>query len=161
MIERNTADEAPRENSENTPENTQENTPEDALVQGARSDLEIEALRQHMMRGWWWFCLALWLTIGTLSLWSLRSGLQELRAYFTWTALRYMLAYSRLAAAGLGLCCGLTLALLYAESRHILIGLSQREKRQLINRLAQIHQQGSSHPQWNLIAAVQIESAKK
>lgn len=112
---------------------------------------EIEYLRQHMMRGWWWLCLALWLTIGTLSLWWLRSDLQALREYFTWAAVKYMLAYNRAAAMGLGLCFGLTLALLYAESRHILWGLSKSERLQLTNRLEKIREQGPSHPQWRVI----------
>ncbi len=112
---------------------------------------EIESLRQAMMRSWWWLCLALWLTIGTLSLWWLRSDLQALREYFTWAALKFMLAYSRFAAMGLGLCFGLTLALLYAESRHILLGLSKSEQLQLTSQLAKIRAQGPSHPQWRLI----------
>lgn len=71
--------------------------------------------------------------------------------YFTWAALKFMLIYSRPAAMGLGLCFGLTLALLYAESRHILLGLSKSERRQLTHRLEKIRAQGPSHPQWRLI----------
>ncbi|KPQ34994.1 MAG: hypothetical protein HLUCCA11_12555 [Phormidesmis priestleyi Ana] len=112
---------------------------------------ELERLRQRMMRNWWWVCLGLWLTIGALSGWWLRSELQELRAYFTWAAVRYMLYYERLAAVGLGLCVGLTLALLLAESRHILFGLSKGEQQRLTHRLAKIREQGSSHPQWKII----------
>ncbi|MEL6816529.1 MAG: hypothetical protein AAFP03_17215 [Cyanobacteria bacterium J06598_3] len=112
---------------------------------------DIEALRQAMMRSWWWVCLALWLTVGMLSLWLLREDLQELREYFTWAALRYMLYYGRPAAMGLGLCFGLTLALLYAESRQILWGISAGEQARLQDRLNKIHAQGPSHPQWKII----------
>ncbi len=112
---------------------------------------EIESLRQHMMRNWWWICLALWLTVGLLSLWWVRADLQELREYFTWAAVRSMLATHRAAAVGIGLCYGLTLALLYAESRHILLGLSKSERQQLTSRLKKIREQGPSHPQWKII----------
>jgi hypothetical protein len=116
------------------------------------NSVEIEALRQHMMRSWWWVCLGLWLTVGLLSLWWIRSDLRLLREYFTWATVRYTLAYARFAAIGLGLCFGTTLALLYAESRHILVGLSRTEKRQLRDRLTQIHHQGPSHPLWKVIS---------
>ena len=112
---------------------------------------EIEALRQAMMRTWWWVCLCLWLTVGLLSLWWVRSDLQELHQYFTWTAVRYMLFYNRLAGMGLGLCFGLTLALLLSESRQILWGISEGEHARLLGNLRQIHAQGPSHPQWKVI----------
>ncbi len=112
---------------------------------------EIEALRQAMMRTWWWVCFGLWLSVGLLSLWWVRSDLQELRQYFTWTAVRFMLIYNRLAAMGLGLCFGLTLALLLSESRQILWGISEGEYARLLSNLEKIHAQGPSHPQWKII----------
>lgn len=118
----------------------------------------LEALRQAMMRSWWWICLGLWLSVGALSLWSLRADLQELREYFTWAAVRYMLVYGRLAAVGLGLCVGLTVALLIAESRHVLWGLSGEERSRLLTRLNKIDEQGSSHPQWTLIHPANIST---
>lgn len=121
---------------------------------------EIEALRRAMMRSWWWVCLALWLSVGILSLWWLRSGLQELRDYFTWAAVRYMLYYERRAAIGLGLCYGLTLALLVSESRHILWGLSEGERSRLLTRLHKIRNQGPSHPQWKIIRPADSQSGK-
>lgn len=124
----------------------------------AERSLQIEALRQHQMRGWWQLALALWLTIGLLSLWSLRFEFQELNEYFTWAAVRAMLAFNRLPSLGLGICFGLTIALLYAESRHILFGLSKSEEQQLIQRLIKIHAQGTSHPHWKIIAPTQATS---
>ncbi|MEL6260523.1 MAG: hypothetical protein AAFQ40_02535 [Cyanobacteria bacterium J06623_5] len=112
---------------------------------------EIEALRQAMMRSWWWLCLGLWLTVGLASLWWLRSDLQELFDYFTWSAVRYMLYYERLAGMGIGLCFGLTLALLLSESRQILWGISEGEYARLLSNLQKIHAQGPSHPQWKII----------
>lgn len=112
---------------------------------------EIESLRQAMMRTWWWVCLGLWLTIGLLSLWWVRADLQELHQYFTWAAVRAMLAFNRSAAMGLGLCFGLTLALLLSESRQILWGISAGEYARLLSSLEKIHAQGPSHPQWKII----------
>ena len=120
-------------------------------VSAAERSHQIELLRQHQMRNWWRLSLVLWLTIGLLSLWSLRFEFQELIDYFTWAAVRAMLVFNRLAALGLGICFGLTIALLYAESRHILFGLSKSEEQQLITQLTKIHAQGESHPQWTLI----------
>ncbi len=122
---------------------------------------EIESLRQHMMRSWWWVCLGLWLTVGLLSLWWVRADLQELREYFTWAAVRSMLANNRAAAVGIGLCYGLTLALLYAESRHILRGLSKGERQQLTSRLKKIRAQGSSHPQWKIIHSRKAQNTER
>lgn len=122
---------------------------------------EIESLRQHMMRSWWWVCLVLWLTVGLLSLWWVRADLQELREYFTWAAVRSMLANNRAAAVGIGLCYGLTLALLYAESRHILRGLSKGERQQLTSRLKKIRAQGSSHPQWKIIHSGKAQNTER
>lgn len=77
---------------------------------------------------WCWGTLALWLTIGLASLWSLRVTFQQLNDYFTWSALRYGLAFNRPAAIGLGLCIGLTVALLVKETRFILFGLTRQER---------------------------------
>ncbi|MGB3292748.1 MAG: hypothetical protein WBB01_07180 [Phormidesmis sp.] len=119
---------------------------------------ELEALRQAMMRTWWWICLALWLSVGTLSLWWLRSEFQELREYFTWAALRAMIIFNRPASLGLMLCVGLTLALLISESRHILWGLSKGERSRLAAQLDKIHTQGSSHPQWKIVYPTEVQS---
>ncbi|MEL6489420.1 MAG: hypothetical protein AAFV85_16610 [Cyanobacteria bacterium J06634_6] len=112
---------------------------------------EIEALRQAMMRTWWWVCLGLWLTVGLLSLWWVREELLIIRQYFTWTAVRFMLIYHRPAAVGLGLCVGLTMALLLSESRQIIWGISEGERDRLLINLQKIHAQGPSHPQWKII----------
>jgi len=83
------------------------------------------------MRRWWFFTLGLWLTVGIASIWALRDTWQQLAEYFTWTAIRYGLAFNRLAAVGLGLCLGLTVALLVKEARFLLFGLTQKERNDL------------------------------
>ncbi|NEP16459.1 MAG: hypothetical protein F6J97_06080 [Leptolyngbya sp. SIO4C1] len=111
----------------------------------------IEALRQQMLRTWWRVTLGLWLTVGLFSLWQLRSDFQLWLQYFTWTAVRYALAYNRLASLGLGLCVGLTVALLINESRHMLWGMTPTERARLEQQLAQIDRQGPSHPLWRIV----------
>jgi hypothetical protein len=111
----------------------------------------IESLRQKMLRNWWLLTVGLWLTVGAWSLWQLRAEFQIWAQYFTWTAVRYSLAYNRLASIGFGLCFGLTMALLISESRHILWGLSKQERERLERQLARIRQQGPSHPLWHVV----------
>ena len=73
--------------------------------------------------------------MGTTSLWGLRHTFEQARVYFTWAAVRYGLAFNRPAAAGLGLCLGMTVALLLRESRYLLWGLNRRDRAQLSNAL--------------------------
>lgn len=89
------------------------------------------ALRRTWMRRWWFFTLGLWLTIGVVSVWALRDTWRQLAEYFTWAAIRYGLAFNRSAAAGLGLCLGLTMALLVKEARFLLFGLTRKERQEL------------------------------
>ena len=70
------------------------------------------ALRRRWLKRWWVITLTLWASVGVVSIWSLRRTWQQLADYFTWAALRYGLAFNRLAAIGLGLCLGLKVALL-------------------------------------------------
>jgi len=55
----------------------------------------------------------------------------QIMEHFTWAAIRYVLAFNRLAAIGLGLCIGLTIALLVKETRFQLFGLTGREYKDL------------------------------
>ncbi|MEB3290813.1 MAG: hypothetical protein VKI82_12920 [Leptolyngbya sp.] len=112
---------------------------------------QIEQLRVLLLRRWWRTSLILWLTVGSLSLWSLRGEWAVIRQYFTWTAVRYAMAYNRLAALGLGICVGLTVAILVAESRHILFGLTSAEQRRLERLHRKIQAQGASHPLWTAL----------
>jgi hypothetical protein len=118
------------------------------LASSDPSEHSLERLRRLVLRRWWWRTLILWITVGSFSLWALRHEFVTLSQYFTWTALRYGLAYNRLAAIGLGLCVGLTVALLVGESRYILFGLSDAEITRLQKLRHQINQQGKAHPFW-------------
>lgn len=112
---------------------------------------EVERLHQLTVWGRWLVVVCLWLTVGTLSLWVLRAEVALLRQYFTWTAVRYGLAYHPLAAIGLGLCFGLTIATLVWQSRNILWGLPRPERHRLIQQIRRIRRQGSSHPLWQWV----------
>lgn len=108
-------------------------------------------LRAIMLRRWWVVSALLWLTVAPLSLWSLRPEIAQLRQYFTWATVRLGLAYNRPAAIGLGLCVGLTVALLLAESRYMLLGMTKVEQQRLERLLDRIAAQGPSHPLWEQI----------
>lgn len=108
----------------------------------------LERLRAILLRRWWAISGLLWLTVAPLSLWSLRPELVQLRQYFTWSTVRLGLAYNRPAAVGLGLCVGLTVALLVAESRYLLWGMTQAERQRLERLVNRIAAQGPSHPLW-------------
>lgn len=108
----------------------------------------LERLRAIMLRRWWTVSGLLWLTVAPLSLWSLRPEIAQLRQYFTWSTVRLGLAYNRPAAFGLGLCAGLTVALLVAESRYILWGMTEAERQRLERLRDRIASKGPSHPLW-------------
>ena len=112
---------------------------------------EIERLRQCILRTWWMVAISLWLTIGVLSIWGLRFDIKLWWDYFTWTAVRYGLAYNPIYSFGLALCVGITVSLLISESRHILFGLAKAERRRLENQVLYIRQQGPSHPFWKCV----------
>ncbi|EDX85307.1 hypothetical protein S7335_3006 [Synechococcus sp. PCC 7335] len=122
---------------------------------------ELEALRRAMMRTWWRICLFLWLTVGLGCLWWVRDDLIEISEYFTWAAVRSIFLYSRLAGIGIALCVGVTFALLVSESRQILWGLSADERSRLGAQLDRIHEQGKSHPQWQLIHPAKDSPSKR
>ncbi|MBD2178913.1 hypothetical protein H6F42_18485 [Pseudanabaena sp. FACHB-1998] len=99
----------------------------------------------------WIFDVFLWLTIGTASIWSLRSDIELWIASFTWVAVRMSLIYNRLPMLGIGFCVAMTLATLVWQSSVILWGVNAREKRSLIHQVQKIKQKGKSHPLWRWV----------
>jgi hypothetical protein len=100
---------------------------------------KMTALRRTWMRRWWWTTLALWSTVGMISIWGLRRTWQQIAEVFTWAAIKYGLAFNQLAAMGLGLCLGLTVALLVKETRFLLFGLTRKERYDLLKALRKRH----------------------
>ncbi|MEA5462349.1 hypothetical protein [Leptothoe sp. PORK10 BA2] len=111
----------------------------------------IEALRQQSLTLWWQLTVGVWLTIGPLTLWQLRSEISLLLDYFTWTSVYYGLKYNFLGSLGFFFCVGLTITLLVREVRHLVLGLSPIERKRLEKQLTKIRLQGASHPLWSLV----------
>jgi hypothetical protein len=110
--------------------------------------LDIRRLHQLTIYARWAFVLGLWLTVGAFSLWQLRFRIQILMDYFTWSAVKYGLAYHIVSAFGLALCLGFTASVLTWHLRNLLLGLPNREKERLQQQAIRIRQQGSTHPLW-------------
>jgi hypothetical protein len=119
--------------------------------EAAQFQAEMRRLHQLTVYGRWLFVSGVWLTVGGLSLWQLRFRIQLLMDYFTWSAVRYGLAYHQWAALGLALCLGMTAAVLTWQSRNWLFGLSQIERIRLQHQVQRIRQQGVTHPLWRWI----------
>jgi hypothetical protein len=109
---------------------------------------QVERLHQLSVCGRWLVVGIIWISIGSFSLWNLRYPISLLREDFTWAALRYGLAFNPLSAAGFGLCVGMTTAVLVWQSRNILLGLPESERRRLETQVRRIRQQGANHPLW-------------
>ncbi|MEM9809369.1 MAG: hypothetical protein AAF959_29315 [Cyanobacteria bacterium P01_D01_bin.56] len=111
----------------------------------------IEALRQHSLTLWWRLTVAVWLTVGPLTLWQLRAEISLLLDYFTWTSVYYGLKYNFLGAIGFFLCVALASTLFVREIRHLTLGISPLERKRLEAQLTKIRRQGDSHPLWSLV----------
>ena len=119
---------------------------------------EVQRLYNLTVWGRWLFVGLLWLIVGSVSLWGLRSEISLLQQHFTWVAVKYGLVYNRLPALGLALCIGMTASVLVWQSRNILIGMPQEEQRRLEKQVNRIRQQGASHPLWKWICQPQIKN---
>ena len=114
----------------------------------ADSELQQQVQRLHRLTVWgrWLFVLGCWLVIGSASLWVLWDDIALMRQYFTWTAVRYALAFNYWASIGLAFCVAITGAVLVWQSRNIILGLSPREKLRLEQRVQKIQAKGPGHP---------------
>jgi hypothetical protein len=112
---------------------------------------EIERLYQFTILSRWILVGVIWIVAGSLSLWSIRADIQLWLDYFTWASVRYALAYNHVAAVGLGLCIGSTVAVLVWQSRNILWGLPKHEQEHLKEQVIRIRRQGKSHPLWQWV----------
>lgn len=116
-----------------------------------RQQRDVQRLHRLTVYGRWTVVVALWLTLGLISLWQLRFRIQLLMDYFTWVAVRYGLAYHQGAAFGLSVCVGMTAAVLVWHSRNLLFGLPKQEQVRLQQQAARIRQQGPTHPLWRWV----------
>lgn len=133
--------------------------PEGQRFQSAETEANLDpTFKQQMQRlhrltvyGRWLLVGLLWISIGSLSLWGLRSELALWQQYFTWVAVRYGLYYNPLPTFGLAFCIGMTVSVLVWQSRNILVGLPREEQRRLEQQVRRIRQQGPSHPLWKWV----------
>ena len=94
----------------------------------------------------WLFVLFAWLTLGSYGFWQLRGDYQLWRDYFTWTAVRYALAFNPVAAFCLFLCLGLTGAVLIRHSLYLLFGISSTQQEYFRQQAQKIYSKGATHP---------------
>lgn len=111
-------------------------------------DQKIQRLVAIQIRLRWYFVIFLWLTIGILSLWQLRTDIKMWLEFFTWAAVRVTIRHEQEAFLGLGICIAFTLSTLIRQSWHILFGLSKQERDNLAQTIAKIESRGPKHWLW-------------
>ncbi len=112
---------------------------------------QMQRLYQLSVYGRWLVVGVLWLAIAPICLWQLRGELSLWRQHFTWTAVRYAIAYNRLPSLGLAFCIAITTAVLVWQSRNILLGIPTAEENRLRKQVLKITRQGRSHPLWRWV----------
>lgn len=132
-------------------EDDRRRSPASTLLSNLALQQEVERLHRLTVCGRWLVVTGLWLSVGPLSLWGLRSEISLWLEHFTWVAVRYGLAYNRLSAFGLALCIAMTTATLIWQTRNVLFGLPQREQRRLERQVRRIRTRGPGHPLWRWV----------
>ena len=112
---------------------------------------QVQKLYNLILYGRWLVVAFLWLSVGSLSLWGLRSEIALWLQYFTWVAVRFALYYNPLPTIGLTVCVVMTISVIVWQSRNILLGLPPEEQRRLEQQVQKIRQQGATHPLWKWI----------
>jgi hypothetical protein len=109
--------------------------------------------RLHRLTVWGrWLCVGgAWLFLAPWGLWGLRTEISLWQQHFTWTALRYAIAYNPIPSIILAFCLGITLAVLVWQCRNILLGLPVRERYRLEKWVREIEAAGSRHPLWRWV----------
>ncbi|PZV12489.1 MAG: hypothetical protein DCF20_17315 [Pseudanabaena sp.] len=138
------------ENINIVPDSSAEQISDQLLERQVQRLIEVQTYLRWMFDGF------LWLTVGTASIWALRSDIELWIAAFTWAGVRITLAHNRLPMMGLGICIAMTLATLVWQSSIILWGVNQREKRSLIDQVRRIKDKGKSHPLWRWVCEEKI-----
>jgi hypothetical protein len=113
--------------------------------------IEVQRLHKLTIYGRWLTVILLWISIGSLSIWGLRDEIALWIDNLTWAAVRYGLYFHRWPTLGLGLCLGMTLAVLTWQGRNLVRGLPLREKHRLEQQVRHIREQGPSHPLWKWV----------
>lgn len=112
---------------------------------------QVQKLYNLILYGRWLVVAFLWLSVGSLSVWGLRSEIALWLQYFTWVAVRFALYYNPLPTIGLTVCLVMTISVIIWQSRNILLGLPPEEQQRLEQQVQKIRQQGATHPLWKWI----------
>lgn len=112
---------------------------------------QVQKLYQLIVYGRWLVVVLLWLSVGSLSLWGLRSEIALWLQYFTWVAVRFGLYYNPLPTLGLTFCIVMTISVIVWQIRNMLLGIPPQEQRRLEKQVHKIRQQGATHPLWKWI----------
>lgn len=118
-----------------------------------QSDFQQKVTRLHQLTVYarWLFVLVSWLTLGVYALWNLREEIALMFDYFTWAAVYYGLHFNFLPTLCLAFCIGITISVLVWQSRNLIWGLPESEKRQLEQQAEKILETGAKHPLWKWI----------
>lgn len=96
----------------------------------------------------WVLVILLWLLLFPVCLLLLHYPIRLLLEYFTWSGVRYGLAFNPIPAAGLLLTILLTCSSLISQWFYQTYGLTSTEVRRLQKRATRIQARGESHPLW-------------
>lgn len=99
----------------------------------------------------WLLVTLLWLVLFPLCLLLLRYPISLLLEYFTWSGVRYGLAFNPMPAAGLSFTFLLTLSSLISRWFYQTYGLTNTEVRRLEKRAMRIQARGQKHPLWRKV----------
>ncbi len=112
---------------------------------------QVEKLHRITVYGRWLVVILCWLTFGAYGIWGLRQEIALWLDYFTWTAVRYGIAYNPLPSLCLAFCIGMSTSVLVWQSRNIIWGLPIRERYRLEQQVKRIMAKGPNHPLWKWI----------
>jgi hypothetical protein len=109
---------------------------------------QVEKLHRMTVYGRWLVVILFWLTFGVYGISGLRQEIALWLDYFTWTAVRYGIAYNPLPSLSLAFCIGMSASVLVWQSRNIIWGLPKRERYRLEQQVKRILAKGPNHPLW-------------
>lgn len=112
---------------------------------------QVQRLHRITVYTRWLVVILCWLTFGVYGIWGLRQEIALWLDYFTWTAVRYGIAYNPLPSLCLAFCIGMSASVLVWQSRNIIWGLPARERYRLEQQVKRIVAKGPNHPLWKWI----------
>lgn len=118
-----------------------------------QSNFQQKVTRLHQLTVYarWLFVLVSWLTLGVYAIWNLKEEISLWFDYFTWAAVYYGFHFNFIPTLCLAFCVGITISVLVWQSRNLIWGLPEVEKRRLEKRAEKILASGAKHPLWKWI----------